>query len=127
MSLKGFLVLALVAILFNGVEPLRPSWISDQHNFSLFQSRSHLVATEQLSAQSDQRFLKKCQKLIFKMVAALLDFLPAHLAILSTKQANAHHQVSSQLDYKGDVQNMNFQHCSHINVLGPYKCMGKQI
>ena len=36
------------------------------------------------TAQSDQKFGKKCQKLIFKMVAvaAILDFLSAHLAIL---------------------------------------------
>ena len=40
---------------------------------------------------------------------------------------NAHHQVSIQLAYRGDVQNMNSQHFSHINVYGPYKCMGKQI
>ena len=60
MLFEDFLFLALVAILFNGVESLRPSWISDQHNFSLFGSKSHLVATEQVSAQSDQRFLKRC-------------------------------------------------------------------
>ena len=42
------------------------------------------VATEQVSAQRDQKFGKRCQKLIFKMaaVAAILDFLSAHLAIL---------------------------------------------
>ena len=42
------------------------------------------VATEQVSAQSDQKFGKRCRKLIFKMaaVAAILDFLSAHLAIL---------------------------------------------
>ena len=41
------------------------------------------VATEQVSDQSDQKFGKRCQKLIFKMaaVAANLDFLSAHLAI----------------------------------------------
>ena len=49
----------------------------DRHNFILFQSRSHPVAKEQVSSQSDQR-------LIFKMAAvmAILDFLSAHLAIL---------------------------------------------
>ena len=86
MSFEDFLFLALVAILFNGVEPLWPSWISDQHNISLFQSRSHPVATEQISAQSNQRFGKRCRKLIFKMVhvavVAILDFISAHLAIL---------------------------------------------
>ena len=42
------------------------------------------VATEQVSAQSDQKFGKRCRKLIFKMAAvvAILDFLSAHLAIL---------------------------------------------
>ena len=34
------------------------------------------------------------------------------------KRPNAHHQVSIQLDYR-DVQNMNSQHFSHINVQGP--------
>ena len=50
------------------------------------------VVTEQVSAQSDlgpgprsdQKFGKRCRKLIFKMaaVAAIRDFLLAHLAIL---------------------------------------------
>ena len=42
------------------------------------------VATEQVSAQSDQKFGKRYRKLIFNMaaVAAILDFLSAHLAIL---------------------------------------------
>ena len=42
-------------LFFSGAEPLRPSWIFYQNNFSLFQSRSHPVATEQVSAQSDLR------------------------------------------------------------------------
>ena len=56
----------------------------DRHNFSLFRSRSHPYAKEQVSAQSDLRFEKRCRKLIFKMAAmvAILDFLSAHLAIL---------------------------------------------
>ena len=84
MPFEDFLFLALVAILFNGVEPLRPSWISYQHNFSSFRFRSHPVATEQVSAQGDQRFGKRCRKLIFKIAAvvAILDFLSAHLANL---------------------------------------------
>ena len=42
------------------------------------------VGSEQVSVQSDQMFGKKCRKLIFKMaaVAAVLDFLSAHLGIL---------------------------------------------
>ena len=50
-------------------------------------------------------------------VVAILDFLSAHLAIfMSHKGPNAHHQVSIQLDYRGDVQNMNSQHFPHINI-----------
>ena len=56
---EDFLFLALVAILFNGAEPLRPSWIFDWHKFSLFRSSSHPVAKEQVSAQSDLRFEKR--------------------------------------------------------------------
>ena len=82
--LKDFQFLVLAAILFNGAEPLRQSWISGRHNFRLFRSRSHPVATEQVSAQKDERFGKRCRKLIFNMaaVAAIFDFLSAHLAIL---------------------------------------------
>ena len=37
--------------------------------------------------------------------------------VSSHKSPNAHHQVSIQLDYRGDVQTMNSQqHFSHINV-----------
>ena len=35
---------------------------------------------------------------------------------VSHKRPNAHHQVSIQLDHRGDVQNMSSQHLSHINV-----------
>ena len=35
---------------------------------------------------------------------------------VSTRRPNAHHQVSIQPDYRGDVQNMNSQHFFHINV-----------
>ena len=47
-------------------------------------ARFNPVATEQVLAQSDQKFGQICQKLIFKMVAvaAILDFLSAHLPIL---------------------------------------------
>ena len=43
-----------------------------------------LLLKEQVLAQSDLRFEKRCQKLIFKMAAvvAILDFLSAYLAIL---------------------------------------------
>ena len=51
-------------------------WISDRHDFSSFQSKSCLVATKQVLAQINQRFGKRCRKLIFKMAvsAAILDF-----------------------------------------------------
>ena len=55
-SFEDFLFSAMAAVMFNGAEPSRPSWIFDRHNFSLFRSRSHPVATEQVSAQSDVRF-----------------------------------------------------------------------
>ena len=55
--LKIFYFSALATILFNEAEPLQPSWIFDRHNFSLFRSRSHPVATEQVSAQRDLRFV----------------------------------------------------------------------
>ena len=85
--LKSFYFLTLGlggGILFNEAEPLRPSWIFARHSFSLFWSRSHPVAKKQVSAQSDLRFEKRCRKLLFKMAAvvAILDILPAHLAIL---------------------------------------------
>ena len=35
---------------------------------------------------------------------------------VSYKRPNAHHQVSIKLDYREDVQNMNSQHFSHVNV-----------
>ena len=84
MSFEDFLFLALAAILFHRAEPLQPSWISNRHNVSSFRSRCHPVATKQVSAQSDQRFEKRCRKLVFKMVAvaAILDLLSVHLAIL---------------------------------------------
>ena len=64
MSFEDFSILALAAILFSEAEPLRPAWISDGYNFSLFLSRSHLVVTEQVSSQSHQRFGRRCRKLI---------------------------------------------------------------
>ena len=61
MSFEYFSIfLALAAFLFNGAEPLQPSWIFNRHNFSLFQSRGHPVAKEQVLAQSNLRFEKRC-------------------------------------------------------------------
>ena len=55
----------------------QPSWISDRYDFSSFRSRSCPIALEQVLAQIDQRFAKRCRKLSFKMaaVAAILNFL----------------------------------------------------
>ena len=58
--LNIFYFLALAAILFQGAEPLRPSWIFNRQNLRLFQSRSHPVDKEQVLAQSDLRSEKKC-------------------------------------------------------------------
>ena len=89
-----------------------------QSNFSLFGSRSHLVAKEQVSARSNLRFEKRCRKLIFKMAAVVaIGFsIGSFNYFVSHKHPNAHHQVLIQLDYRGDVQNMNSQRFSHINV-----------
>ena len=74
----------------------------------LLQSKFRLKATKDLE-----------KRLIFKMVAvtAILDIRSAHLSyFVSTSGPNAHNQVSIQLDYTGDVQNINSQHFFHILV-----------
>ena len=109
---------------------MRPSWIFDRHNFTLFRSRSHSVATEQVLAQSDLRFEKRCRKLIYKLAAvvAILDFFVGSFSYcVSHKQANARHQVSIQLDYRGDVQNMNSQQFFPYKCIGPIQMHEKQI
>ena len=51
-------------------------------------------------------------------MVAILDFLSAHLAILCLLGAlMLIIKFSIQLDYRGDIQNMNS--FSHINVYGP--------
>ena len=66
-----------------------------------FQSKSHPVATELISAQINRRFGKRCRKLIFKMadVAASLDFQSTLSYFVSTRRSDAPHQVSIQLDH----------------------------
>ena len=65
------------------------------------------VATEQVSAQSNQRVGKRCLNfqdgghLGFSMRSVFSYFV-------STKRPYAHYQVYIQLDYTGDVQNTNF-------------------
>ena len=53
----------------------RPSWISEQNDFSNFESLCHFNASHQVSAQSNLGFGRRCRLKNFKMVAmaALLD------------------------------------------------------
>ena len=44
---------------------------------------------------------------------------------VSTKCPNAHHQVLSQWDYRGDVQNMNSQHFSPYKGIRPIQMHGE--
>ena len=117
--LKIFLFLTLAAILLNGSEPQRPSRISDRHDFSSFnpevilllQNKFWLKATKGLQRNVENwfsrwRLWQPC------WIFDLLSFS----YFVSTRRPNAHHQVSIQLDYRGNVQNMNSQHFSHINV-----------
>ena len=125
MLFEDFLFVALVAILFNGVELLWPSWNSDQQNFSLFCSCCYYKASFGLKRP---KVWEEMSKIDFKDggCGGYLGFsIGSFSYVVSTRHPNA--QVSIQLDYRGDVQNMNSQHFSHINVYGPYKCMGKQI
>ena len=120
MSFEDFLFLALADILFNDAEPLRPSWIFDRPNFNSFWPRSHSVATGQVLAQGDQRFGKRCRKLIFKMaaVAAILDFLSAHLAnlcLLSALMLIIKFRFNWIIEEMSKIS-MNSQHFSHINL-----------
>ena len=82
MSFEDFLFLAMTANLFNRVEPLQPGFFFDR--ILAHFNPEVILAKEQVSAQSDLRFGKRCQKLIFKMAAvvATFYFLSAHLAIL---------------------------------------------
>ena len=60
-------------------------------------------------------FTSKQQKISIKNTA-FLDFDPLSFRyFVSFRHPNAHHQVSIQLDYTGDVQNKNSQHFSHVN------------
>ena len=74
-----------------------------------------ILLQKQVLAQSDLRFEKRsnqdggCDGHLGFSIGSFCYFV-------SHKGPNAHHQVSIQLDYRGDVQNMNSQHFSHINV-----------
>ena len=113
----------------------RPSWISDRHDFSSFLSRRCPAATEQVSAQIDQRFGKRCRRLIFKMAAMwrpswIFDRLVNFSFFVSTRRPDAHHQVSTQLDHSLKRRCTKYEFSIfffHINVYRLYKCMGKLI
>ena len=85
------------------------------HNFS--SSKSCPVATEQVSAQTDQRFGRRCQKLIFKMAANGSHFgfsigssVLAILCLLGALMLLVKFQLNWIIVFRGDVQNMNSQH-----------------
>ena len=125
MSFEDFLFVALVAILFNEVEPLRPSWNSDQQKFSSFRSCCYKASF----GSKRPKVWEEMSKIDFQDSDCGDHFgfsIGSFSYFVSTRRPNAHNQVSVQLDYR-DVQNINSQHFSHINVHGPYKCIGKQI
>ena len=58
----------------------------------------------------------------------ILDFsIGLFSYFVSHKRTNAHNQVSIQLDYRGDVQNMNSQHVFPYKCIGPTQMHEKQI
>ena len=59
--------------------PWQPSWISNENDFSQFQSISHPDASYQVSSQLGFGFRRRSEKKIFKMatMAAILDFQSA--------------------------------------------------
>ena len=83
-------------------------WSTD---FSSFQYRSCPVATEQVSAQINQRFGKRCRKLIFKIVAVAASWIfiasvLAILCLLGTPILLIKFQFNWIIVFRGDVQNM---------------------
>ena len=102
-------------------------------DFLFFSSAGHLVQwsgtiaafldfrlTEQVSAQGDQRFGKRCRKLIFKMaaVAATLDFLSVHVANLCLLSAL---MLLIKFQFNWIIEEMS--KTSILNTF-PYKCTG---
>ena len=80
-------------------------------------ARFNLVAKEQTSAQSDPRFEKLKIDVQDGGCRSHLGFsIGSFSYFVSHKRPNAHHQVSIQLDYRRDVQNMNSQQFSNIYV-----------
>ena len=107
MSFEDFLFLALVNILFNGVEPLQSSWIFDGHNFSSLRSRGHPVTTKHFSYGSKRpKVWEETSKINFQdgSCGDHLGFsIGSFSYFVSTRCPNAHHQVMIQMDYRGDV------------------------
>ena len=86
--------------MFSGAESLRPRYITVDTILACFDPEVILLLKEQVWAQSDLRFEKRCRNLFFKMAAvvAILDFLSAHLAIFCLISALMLIIVSIQLD-----------------------------
>ena len=111
--------------MFNEAEPLRPSWV-----FACFDPEVILLLKSKFQLKAIYGLKEEMSKIDFQDgdCGGILGFSIGSLSyFVSHKCPNAHHQVSIQLDYRGDVQNMNSQHFSHTNVWCPYKCIGKQI
>ena len=101
MSFEDFLFLALVAILFNRAEPLLLSWISDQHNFSSFLSRSSCCYRASFGSKRPKVW-EEMSKIDFQdsSYGGHLGFsIGSFSYFVSTRHPNAHHQVSIQVDY----------------------------
>ena len=89
----------------------QPPWISNWYDFSLFQSRSHPVATEQVLTQTDQRLKIDFQDggcgghLGFSICSIL-----AILCLLGGPMLLINFWLTWIIVFRGDVQNMNSQH-----------------
>ena len=99
----------------------RPFWIYYQHNFSSFWSSTHPVATEQVSAQIDQTFWKRCRKWFSRWRLWRPSWTFDRFSFsyfVSTRRPDAPYQVSTQFDHslKRRCQKMNSHQFSHINV-----------
>ena len=99
----------------------QPSWISDLHDFSSFQSRSYPVVTEQVLAQINHRFGKKIDfqdggcgghlGFLIGSVLAIFRLLGALMLLIKF-------QFNWIIVFRGDVQNNEF------STFFPYKCIG---
>ena len=58
-------------------------------------------------------------------VVAILDSLSAHLAILCLLGAPMHHQVSIQLDYRGDIHKYEFSTFFQYKCIWPIRMHGE--